>query len=404
MPELADWLDPLEPEELALLKQQIARDGLIDPVCWAPISRPDGTTAETILDGHHRYAVCMELDRGKSLPASKWQLIEGVTTIAEARAWMYEKQAGRRNWSANRQAIAVAQLYEEAKVESGRRTDIYGGGKVDTAEVIGEQFKLTGRAVRDCVKFATAVDKLTDAIGIDARVELLSHRPPVNRETVIELAEAPEDLRREAWTQILRRNTAGARNVLAKAKRAEYQKRPGLQASKAETATAALDRYDLADLVRLIAEKWPPERLETYNPSPSQMMWIGAHMTQALRNLIWLAERYGWGEEALDEYRLEAAQEIVSGAPAPDAADEPFAHPGAPDADLEDTTAAKAEPTDDDLRRRLSDRLADHMGSTGMAGVARKIGIGARTLKAFLAGNPIYTKTRGRIEAYLSAT
>jgi hypothetical protein len=66
---------------------------------------------------------------------------------------------------------------------------------------------------------------------------------------------------------------------------------------------------------------------------------------------------------------------------------------------------SKVEPAhgDDDLRRRLSDRLADHMGSTGMAGAAQQIGVSAPTLKAFLAGNPIYAKTRAKIEAYLRA-
>ena len=42
LPELADYLDPLDPETFEKLKAQIARDGLTDPICYAEITRPRG--------------------------------------------------------------------------------------------------------------------------------------------------------------------------------------------------------------------------------------------------------------------------------------------------------------------------------------------------------------------------
>jgi hypothetical protein len=42
------------------------------------------------------------------------------------------------------------------------------------------------------------------------------------------------------------------------------------------------------------------------------------------------------------------------------------------------------------------------MGSTGMAGLAREIDIGAQTLKGFLEGGAVYAKSLAKIEAYLA--
>jgi hypothetical protein len=53
------------------------------------------------------------------------------------------------------------------------------------------------------------------------------------------------------------------------------------------------------------------------------------------------------------------------------------------------------------LRQRIRDRLGDRMGSTGMAGIACEIGIGAPTLEGFLAGSKVYTATVKRIAAWL---
>ena len=58
---------------------------------------------EAIIDGYQRWLACQRL--GLEIPAAKWQLIEEVTTIRQARKWMYDFQAGRRNWSPNEIAL-----------------------------------------------------------------------------------------------------------------------------------------------------------------------------------------------------------------------------------------------------------------------------------------------------------
>jgi hypothetical protein len=72
--------------------------------------------------------------------------------------------------------------------------------------------------------------------------------------------------------------------------------------------------------------------------------------------------------------------------------------------DSQSVTVASPSVARDDqeaIRQRLRDRLGDRMGSTGMAGLAREIDVGAQVLKNFLAGGTVYAKTLSRIEAYL---
>jgi hypothetical protein len=262
LPELADYLDPLDPETFEQLKAQIARDGLTDPICYATIEIEVGASVDAIIDGHHRFRACKEVGA-----APKWRLIESVHTIAEAKAWMFQRQDGRRNWSPNRRAMYIAEAYESAKIESGRRTDLHGGGKVDTALSIGRQFGVSDKSVTDAAKLYRAIERLTDTLGIDARRVMLSHAPPANRDTLIELAEAPEEHHRDAWQLLLKRDTAGAKALLGKARRAEQVKRPGLMGGEPVGKPSAVDHYALPDLVRLISTKWPVERLEQWQPS-----------------------------------------------------------------------------------------------------------------------------------------
>jgi hypothetical protein len=66
---------------------------------------------------------------------------------------------------------------------------------------------------------------------------------------------------------------------------------------------AALERYDLADLVRLISTNWGIARIEGYEPSYTQQVALQNHLGSALRSLIRLSELNGWGDDALEEYR-----------------------------------------------------------------------------------------------------
>ncbi len=213
----------------------------------------------------------------------------------------------------------IAEAYEAAKVESGRRTDVLGGGRIDTAVTSGQEFGVSDKTVTDAAKLYRAIDRLTDTLGIDARKLMLSHTSPASRDTIVALAEAPEDQHRDAWQLILKRDTAGGKAILAKVKRVEQRKRPGLRNGEVEGKASAMDLYPLPDLVRLLGTKWPVDRLEAWQPSYLEAEVLEVHAEGALRALIWIAERYDWGQAALDDYLAEHGQE---GASEPEAGEE----------------------------------------------------------------------------------
>jgi Protein of unknown function (DUF3102) len=101
--------------------------------------------------------------------------------------------------------------------------------------------------------------------------------------------------------------------------------------------------------------------------------------------------------------KLDDVQDLLLSS-AKNAAQEAEAEPAADDATERPAAEQDASPADPDaeLRQRLVDRLADRMGSTGMATVAAQIGVGASTLNTFLRGGKVYAKTRKAIEAYLT--
>jgi hypothetical protein len=389
LPELADYLDPLDPETFEQLKAQIARDGLTDPICYAKIELDGGGTVDAIIDGHHRYRACKEVGA-----AVRWRLIESVRTIAEAKAWMFQRQDGRRNWSPNRRAMYIAEAYENAKIDSGRRTDLHGGGKVDTALAIGRQFGVSDKTVTDAAKLFRAIERLTDSLGIDARKAMLSHTPPANRDTLIELAEAPDEQHRDVWQALLKRDTAGARALLGKAKRADQIKRPGLMGEASAAKPSAVDHYALPDLVRLLATKWSVERLEQWEPSYTEGDTLELHTEGALRSLIWLAERFGWGESALDEYRA---------APDPEPESRGWrnaAEPFEPDAPLEPAPRPAASAGQDELRELVRQATAKHGQK---AAFARTAGVNKSVVTYFLGGQRLEPATVAKFEAALTA-
>jgi hypothetical protein len=385
LPELAAWFRNLNEAEAAKLEENLKRDGLLDTLKWAEITMPDGEVVETIVDGHQRWLACQRLRI--EIPDEKWELIEGVTTIRSARKWMYDFQAGRRNWSPNEVALMAAQEYEDDKIASGERTDLSGKDAIDTAEKVGARFGKTGRWVRDAVQFAKAVRTLSNTIGIDAQTELLQDAPPINRDTVVALSQAPEHIQREAWDLVMKRNTRGIPAILEKAKKhiegVDSKSLPGGAGVK-----SAASRFDLGELVQLI-DSWSEEMIRAYNPitNTRASSYLTAHLSGALRKLIILAECNGLAGDVLDGYpvRAAAAKDVTPAEPEQPA---PEAEPGSAKLDL------------DAVRSRMRTKL-EYEGLT-VAALSRQIGVGQNVVTDFLSGGKPYAKTAAKYAVWMA--
>ena len=112
-PELKAAIQPLSPDELAQLEANIQAHGCRDPlVIW------DGT----IVDGHHRYEICRQLDIPFQTVSMEFQ------DRAAAKVWMLHNQLGRRNLNDYQRSEIALQLEEilkeQAKERQGTRTDL----------------------------------------------------------------------------------------------------------------------------------------------------------------------------------------------------------------------------------------------------------------------------------------
>jgi ParB-like chromosome segregation protein Spo0J len=100
-PELQTIVAPLTPDEYAQLRDNIQRDGLLEPITlWAEQSG-------TILDGHNRYAICNEFGIAFRTKALSFLGIEA------AKLWILEHQVGRRNLTDDQRAIIWNDIREQ---------------------------------------------------------------------------------------------------------------------------------------------------------------------------------------------------------------------------------------------------------------------------------------------------
>ena len=395
LPELAAWFRSHTPEEAAKFEHNLTTAGtILDCIKWARIKGRDGELVETPLDGHQRLATCQRL--GIPIPDDRWELIEYVTTIAEARKWMRDWQFGRRNWSPNEMAMQAAQEYEEEKLLSGTRTDLH-GKKTDTAKAVGARYGKTDRWVLDAVAFSNAVNAIKDNVGVDFPEELVQdERPALTRDQVIAIAQAPADIQREALELVKKRNAAGVNNVLEKARRVIG----GTTKAKAEHDRPALAKYDLATLIYYV-DTWSIEMVKDYNPTTDAraMSYLSSHLAGALHKLIVLAEANGLAGDVLDAYVARRAAQESDGVPGDAAtAEEPVAAPGAPAGQRE------ALPVDA-LRRRVWVKVGCTAYTTPKEWKAKaaEIGIGVTTLQRFLdddRGSKPNAKTLTALQAY----
>ena len=100
-PELQAVVAPLTTEEYAQLRDNIQKDGLLEPITlWAE-------ERGTILDGHNRYAICQELGIGFRTKALSFLGIEA------AKLWILEHQVGRRNLTDDQRAVIWNDIREQ---------------------------------------------------------------------------------------------------------------------------------------------------------------------------------------------------------------------------------------------------------------------------------------------------
>jgi hypothetical protein len=100
-PELRAVVAPLTAEEYAQLRDNIRREGLLEPITlWAEGSG-------TIVDGHNRYEICQELSIGFKTKTLSFP------DVAAVKLWILEHQVGRRNLTDDQRAVIWNDIREQ---------------------------------------------------------------------------------------------------------------------------------------------------------------------------------------------------------------------------------------------------------------------------------------------------
>jgi hypothetical protein len=178
---------------------------------------------------------------------------------AEAMVWIMTNQFARRNLNDAQRGYLIGKRFNAEAPGQGARTDL-GSGQSGVAERLGREFQMSDRAVRDCGRFADAVDILTNALGVEVRQAILGKGFAVLARGDPEHRPSPRPRAGQVWQAALK-DRSSLKRVMAREKRRE-QKRDHADAVKLPGSgkASAAERYDLADLVRLIATIWPEDR------------------------------------------------------------------------------------------------------------------------------------------------
>jgi hypothetical protein len=130
-PEFQSLIPPLSAQEFELLRQQIRERGCLEPLyVWK-----DGDN-RILLDGHNRYKIC-----GDGLPYT-YIKVPNIGSREEAKLWILEHQAGRRNLTDDQRAAiwneireARSKLAVAAKMQKARDAKAGGLMSAKTADI-----------------------------------------------------------------------------------------------------------------------------------------------------------------------------------------------------------------------------------------------------------------------------
>lgn len=216
-------IHPLSKDELLRLEENLLRDGCIDPiVVW------NGT----IVDGHHRYALCSKHEIPFEIKRMSFSCKQ------EAIAWICANQLGRRNISAETRRYLIGKQYEAEKVTGVLRNkwgnnqhqtkngDTKGEENSDsrdavsrhlTARRIAEENNVSRATVERCAIFSKAIDQL-ERKAPDIAHAILAGDQKFTQGRVVELSSMkPSQIRKavEQYEQSSARAASSARQKMA---------------------------------------------------------------------------------------------------------------------------------------------------------------------------------------------
>ncbi|BDD13063.1 hypothetical protein FUAX_54950 (plasmid) [Fulvitalea axinellae] len=160
--ELEEFIHPLTAEETEQLEENIARDGVREPlIVWEDNDR------YVLVDGHNRYRIARSLGIDFKIRTVEFADTEAV------KHWMINNQLGRRNITKEQRAYFIGQRYLIEKKRVGAPADNKNASKnqtgqnvpfesTATADVLAKEYGISDKTVKRNADYAKGVDILAE--------------------------------------------------------------------------------------------------------------------------------------------------------------------------------------------------------------------------------------------------
>jgi len=247
--ELKSYIRPLKEEEFEKLKESILSEGIRDPlVVWQGI----------LLDGHHRYKIAQEHNL-------EYKTVEIELQDKEAmKEWIIKNQLGRRNLTEQEASYYRGKLYEHVKQHPCIHPKSGGNffPRLKTSEIIGKEYGVTGRTVKNDALFSRSVDKVAEEVGEEAKRAILSGKANIPKKDVEKLIEIKQ--KAPDYIEPLLKGEIALSKAIQETKRKQViEKLNNIETKEVKELEGVYD-------VIVIDPPWPIEKIER-NIAPNQV-------------------------------------------------------------------------------------------------------------------------------------
>ncbi len=189
LPELKDFIPPLNTDEFSSLEESIIANGCRTPLLiWDttqgiinPTSENPNDAAFVLFDGHHRYEICKR--NGIDFQVD----LMSFSTIEDVKDFMIDFQVGRRNMTSEQISYLRGLKYQRLRTKQGGiRT-----GKavedlilIDTASKLAQEFNVSPATIKRDAIFAQGLDKMNN----EFKGKILNGKTKVDKKTIQQLA------------------------------------------------------------------------------------------------------------------------------------------------------------------------------------------------------------------------
>lgn len=304
-------LAPLSAEQYEGLEADILAKGCLDAIkLW------NGT----IIDGHNRYSICTKHDllfRTEEL---------AFDTRDDVIEWMIRNQLNRRNQTPEQISYFRGKLYEQRKkAQGGTGANQYEQSaknlhSAKTADVIGQEYGVTGTTIRNDADFAKAVDTIGNEAGQEVKQQILAGDLPITKKDVVTLAKMKPEERKDTITKLASGEAKSVEEVKTQAKKQERKQKIEAQKAAIDAGTVELPQ-GVFEVIAIdppwnYGREYDPDGSRVANPYPemtqAELMALDMPLADNSVMFLWATHAFLWdAKQLLDHWGLNYKATLV---------------------------------------------------------------------------------------------